>query len=106
MAKVSDMYKLTLFCPSLVRSEPTWPHPEELRFETKKYWFCVNIKEAKCSQHMEILAQFQHFRANLRLRFGAPLRKEASTIVHCVLQLTIYAVLCSYVFNLSKETTL
>ena len=36
------MSRANLFLSPLVKSEPIWLHPEELRFEDKKYYFCFS----------------------------------------------------------------
>ena len=37
----------TVFCFSLVKSKPAWPHAEEFKCETKKHSFCMNVDNSK-----------------------------------------------------------
>ena len=67
-------YEPVYFFSSLVKSEPTWLRPEEVKFEAQKYFCCINIdREPLGSLQMKISARFLLFVGNLRLPFESPL---------------------------------
>ena len=53
--------KASLFCSSLVKSDPTWLHPEELRFEAENTPIVSMLIEEwnEFSLQMEIVPHFQ-----------------------------------------------
>ena len=67
-ADVAEIYITSwtsLFCSLLVKSNPTWLHPEGLNFlEAKKYFRCINIDTTTTLRlQLEIFAHFLHLRA-------------------------------------------
>ena len=60
---------------SLVKSTPTWLHPEELKLEVKKYFFCININgTSKRNTWVKISTHFPGFYASLCLCFDSPVK--------------------------------
>ena len=75
--KVSDKSWASLFCFSLVKSEATWLHPEDVRYEAEKYFFWIDVdRPSKWNMEMKLFAHFLHFGANLQLQFSSPLNTD------------------------------
>ena len=54
-AKYQTHHEPTFFCSTLVKSEPTWLHPEELQFEAKEHFFYINTDRTTCTwTHLQI----------------------------------------------------
>ena len=60
VAEYQTHHEPTFFCSILVKSEPTWPHPEELQFEAKEHFFCINTDRTMCTwTHLQIFSVFR-----------------------------------------------
>ena len=65
------------FYSSLAKTEPTRLHPEEPKFEAKKYFHVIILLEQP-NQNMQVetFAYFPHFQSNMHFQFGFLLKES------------------------------